>query len=136
MYIYMHTHLGARRRAALARSLLLARGLGMLASSDPRTLRAAAAVIIVAVATYLAAKVAAAASSELPPPGTLSSDDVCENNDCMREFDGCWFYGIEDQCKDDVQRLVGFERQRSACFNAVFFQCVEAFNHRKRGRRL
>ena len=83
-----------------------------------------------AIASYVTAPSAAVSS---PPPGTLSSSGLCENNDCMRSFDGCWFYRVEQDCSEDAHKLVGFERQRSACFNAAFWACIDEYVELRRG---
>ena len=63
-----------------------------------------------------------------------ANTNLCVNDDCMREFDGCWFYGIENHCRHDAHHLVGFERQHSDCFNQMFWSCIQQFARRKRER--
>lgn len=60
----------------------------------------------------------------------LDESGECSNSDCMRAFNACWFFGVEEGCKDDVTGLVGFSRQRSRCFDRMFWTCLERFaNH-------
>lgn len=111
----------------LASNFVTAQLLRML---NPLAARRSAVFLVALLFVAAIAIIARPASLNVPAPGTLDTSLSCENNDCMREFDGCWFYGIEENCPEDSHELVGFKRQQSACFNTVFWDCIKRFGER------
>ena len=69
-------------------------------------------------------------STSSAAPAFFDSDGHCKRHDCIRAFDACWFFRIEDHCPNK-DTDVGFARQRSLCFDHVFWSCVDTFQRRE-----
>ena len=64
----------------------------------------------------------------LPPlSGAMGA---CDGQDCMREFDTCWFDGIVEYCPQATLHLLRHARHENPCYNQVFWHCVTKFGNR------
>ena len=77
---------------------------------------------------HSSASVAGEPTRRLPPlSGAMGA---CDGQDCMREFDTCWFDGIVEYCPQATLHLLRHARHENPCYNQVFWYCLKKFGNR------